>query len=406
MAMLDAILIIILVFFCLLVLTRGHLLAPRPAGVILHCTTSSVTRLLSPTGASIHELLVARAVPNERLVRAFALTNTFVSDDPHVHEVFVNHAISLMRAAKERGWYHFQNVTTQAVEAALHNAPLRLEFDVFVQDVTLRVALVALLGVDSSVSDLGSDDIRVVTELITHLWTLSKRPDSIPEELLPRLNSRLRCLVPDRDAFPNPLDYVIAVWETLWRVVATTIAHIQDDRLALDAMADMHLHPTQAQFKVFNGSGPSVEAMVMESMRLHPPSKHITRVTASPHSWARIFPLSVQRLLQNYTDYPTRRECADIGTLLRSNIWGPDANFFDPYRHHPSRLSPDQEATKSLVFGYGRNRCIAGSWAPIAAGVIAAAMLDHIQNEKDHRLVTGPKIGGRDGWTGWSIVTK
>jgi hypothetical protein len=405
MAMFDAILIIILLFFCLLVFTRGQLLILHPDGVIPHCTTSSIIQLLSPQGASIHELLTARAIPNERLVRAFALTNTFVSDDTRVHDVFVNHTILLMRAAKERGWHHFQNITIQAVEAALQSAPPCLEFDVFVQDVTLRVALVALLGVDSSVSDLASDDIRVVTELITRLWTLSKRPDPIPKDLLPRLNSRLRCLVPDRRSFPNPLDYVIPVWETLWRVVATTIAHIQNDRQALDVMADLHLHPTQAQFKVFNGSGLSVEAIVMESMRLHPPSKHITRVTVSPHSWARILPISAQRLLQKYTDYHTRCECADVGTLLRSNIWGPDANVFDPYRHHPSRIGPDQEATKLLVFGYGRNRCIAGSWAPTAAGVIVAAVLDRIEN-KDHRLVPGPKIGGRDGWNGWSIVTE
>ena len=99
-------------------------------------------------------------------------------------------------------------------------------------------------------------------------------------------------------------------------------------------------------------------------------------------------------------------ECADIGTLLRSNVWGPDANNYDPSRHHSSRLNPEQEATRSLVFGYGRNRCIAGSWAPMAAGVIVGAVFDRIQCRKDCELVAGPRIGGRDGWNGWLIAAR
>ena len=69
----------------------------------------------------------------------------------------------------------------------------------------MRVALVALLRVDSCVSDFTSDDIRVVTELITHLWSLSKKSEPIPEELLPRLNYHLRCLVP-----PFPILLIIS----------------------------------------------------------------------------------------------------------------------------------------------------------------------------------------------------
>lgn len=361
-------------------------------------------RLLNPPAASNRQLLMERAIPNERLIRAFSLTNAFVSGDSHVHNAFVGHANSLLRSAKERGWSHFQDIAIQAVEAAVHDAPHHINFDVFVQDVTLRVALVALLRADSSVSDFASDDIRVVTERITRLWSQSKKPDLIPKDLLPQLNYHLRRLVPDTEAFPNPLDYVIPIWETLWRVVATTIAHAQSDPLSLAAFADIHVLPTQEQFKMFNGSTPSAEAIIMENMRLHPPSKHITRVNISSKLLDRLLPHSAQRSLYRHIGYPMRRECADIGTLLRSSVWGPDANDFDPLRHHPSRIHPDQEATRSLVFGYGRNRCIAGSWAPMAAGMIVAAALDRIQSKKDCELIPGPQIGGRDGWNGWSIV--
>lgn len=393
--------IAVLCFLCLV--TRRYLLTSQSNPAVMHCSTASIMRLLDPPGLSNGDLLAARALPNERLIRAFALTNAFVSCETRVHTAFVGNAKALLRAARERGWSHFQNITIQAVEAALHAPSHHLDFDVFVQDVTLRVALVGLLRVEGSVSELASDDIRVVTELITHLWSLSKKPDLIPEDLLPRLNHHLRRLLPDTEAFENPLDYVIPIWETLWRVVATAIAHSHDNQSALDAFAHLHASVTQDQFKAFSGIAPSAEAIIMETMRLHPPSKHITRFTLSSSPLARLLPGSTQRFLSRHIGYPMKRECADIGTLLRSNIWGSDANTFDPSRHHPSRLLPEQEATKLLVFGYGRNRCIAGSWAPMAAGVITAAVLDR---KEDYKFVIGRQIGGREGWNGWLIVSQ
>ena len=142
--------------------------------VTIHNTPSSIRKLLDPPSAKLADLLAARATPNERLIRVFSLTNTFVSPDPIVHNTFIARASSILRAAKRRGWHHFQQVIVDAVEASLPHDAAGRDFDSFIQDITLRVALVGLLEVNTSVTDFQAADINAVTMLITLLWSLSK----------------------------------------------------------------------------------------------------------------------------------------------------------------------------------------------------------------------------------------
>lgn len=385
--------------FVILALYRARL-----SKTITYCSPTSIIRLFKPPEATPHDLLVARATPNERLIRAFALTNTFVSSDSNIHTSFVGHAKHLLRAAEKRGWSNFQQVAVRAVDAALPTSSLS-NFDVFVQDVTLRVALVGLLDVDVDVAELDPGDIQVVAALITELWALSKKPEPIPEHLLPSLNHHLRRLMTDTDTYPNPLDYVIPVWETLWRVVATTLAHVHHDRLSLDIFGDLQSCPTVPQFRLFKDqSRPSAEAIVSEAMRLYPPSKHIVRA-AFVNNFRSVLPSSLQHLAPESFGY-VLRECADIGTALRSNIWGTDAAEFKPLRHHAPNFSLDQGNTMAFVFGYGRHRCVAASWAPMAAAIITGAILDRVQGGSNHEVIAGPRIGGREGWEGWYVARR
>ncbi|RDB19485.1 hypothetical protein Hypma_013629 [Hypsizygus marmoreus] len=383
--------------------------------ITIRCTTSSIHNMISPPGATPHDLLISRAIPNARLIRAFALTNTFVSPDPHIHTAFVGHANALLRAATHRGWTHFQHLAVDAVDVALRgDASCTRDFDAFVQDVTLRIALIGLLGVDAAVGELGMEDISVVGSLITKLWSLSKKPEPIPPKLLSKLNEHLRRLMPDEETYPNPLDYVIPVWETLWRVVATAIAYARqkDQEAARKAFAELHRVPTMTEFRraFFSDNGPeqrlSVEAFITETMRLHPPSKHIARAT--PFSFPFPFPVTFLPTYFQQHFVTTRRECADIETVLRApDIWGQgSAADFDPMRFHPSRLEPEQERLRTLPFGCGRYRCVATAWAPMAAAVVAAAVLDRVREGEGWRIVCGPgeAVGGREGWRGWRVV--
>ncbi|KAF9460872.1 hypothetical protein BDZ94DRAFT_1283697 [Collybia nuda] len=385
--------------------TSGPLLFRKYCGeTVTYCSTDSIIHLFKPPNATPHDLLVSRAIPNARLIRAFALTNTFVSPEQDIHASFVGHAKHLLRAAEKRGWPHFQQVAMQAVDAALPASSLS-NFDVFVQDVALRVTLVGLLDVDVDVAELDPGDIQVVAALITQLWALSKKPEPIPVHLLPSLNRHLRRLMTDKDTYPNPLDYVIPVWETLWRVVATTIAHTHRDHILLETFGDLHDHPTLSQFRLFKDqSHPSVEAVISEAMRLHPPSKHIVRATFAK-AFSSVLPSCFQRFVPDSSGY-VLRECADIGTVLRSSIWGTDAGEFNPSRHHVSNFSEDQTSAMAFVFGYGRHRCVAASWAPMAAAIIVGAIMDRVQDGSDYQVVAGPQIGGREGWLGWSVARR
>ncbi|KAG5650937.1 hypothetical protein H0H81_010492 [Sphagnurus paluster] len=361
-----------------------------------------------PPRCSNQDLLAARAIPNTRLVRAFNLTNTFVSDSAETHTIFVGKAISLIKAALEDGWPHLQKVAMDAVDAALHDAgEPEVEFDSFIQDATMRFALVGLLRVGSNAHEFNSRDIRVVAKHITRLWYLSKRSDPIPDHLLTELNAHLRQLIPDEETYPNPLDYLIPVWETTWRVVATTVAYAHRHEYGA-IFADLHSLPTINQFRARDHAEPSVEDVVTECMRLHPPSKRIMRsypMRSFPGS--SFVPLFFLKFFMHSFNPILRRECADIGAVLTSkDIWGAQMDIFDPRRWHPERVTEDQTSIKALAFGHGRYKCVASNWAPMAVGILCAALLDRLGRDGDYELVSGQRIGTRDGWDDWKISSK
>jgi len=408
MIQLYAFSILAILAFLLKVVSRSYLRFSSTPTIITHRDISSIFYLLSPPDTSPRSLLASRASPNVRLIRAFALTNTFVSADIDVHSTFVGHANALLRAATQRSWPYFQHMAIGAVEAVLREKT-QLEFDALVQDVTLRVVLVGLLDVGKGVGEFDPTDIRVVASHITRLWRLSKSSDHIPSHLLPQLNHHLRRLIPDEETYPNPLDYVIPVWETLWRVVATTVAFAWTEDFT-DIFAELHKQPTVDCFRACTDDRPSTEAFVTEAMRLYPPSKRIARSVSRINAFASFFQwFTGKHISPSFSSLMSslHKECADIESVLHdSDIWGPDALQFDPTRFHPTRLQPRQEKIKMLPFGCGRYRCIAASWAPMAAGVISAAILDRIGAEKEYYLVAGETTGGREGWEGWRILDR
>ena len=415
----------------------------------------------------INTLLLERAIPNARLVRALGLTNTFVSTSPEVHHNFVRRALGMLHRAKGKGWAWVADIAKVAVasgglenqSAATHLAPQDSEehiikFDTLVQNTTLLVVLVVLLGQDegvleSSASDASPyftrSDIECVARNITLLWGLSKLPQAIPPHILEELNVALGRLTGGRpqgnecngeedededenlEGFDNPLDFVVPAWETLWRVVATMVAYAyasEDDDSAnvKEALMEFMQDPTEAQFRrASNANAASassslldpnivdVMSIVTECMRLHPPSKHISRSKARawwgfvlniiPASW-RQHPWGMSYLTRVKVD-------ADVGALLRCRkIWGADAASFVPRRHLPLKVTKEQKEAMRWVFGYGKLRCVAEKWAPMAAGVVAGAIVERMEREGMEVVKGKGGIGGRGGWEGWSVIRK
>ncbi|KAF7359091.1 hypothetical protein MSAN_01250200 [Mycena sanguinolenta] len=294
---------------------------------IVHNTHQSIRGLLDPPGLSLDTLLRSRASPNARLVRAFHLSNTFVSPDPTIHANFLRKTGSLLRAAKD-DWAGFNGVAQQAVELALSDQPT--SFDTFVRSATLYTTIVGLLDPHVDMTSLASNDVNIVTNLITDLWILSKNPAHIPEH-----------------AYPNPLDFVIPAWETLWRVVAVTLAHI-----------------TRHIFK------------------------HSLLTTFLPDLIASRIPPRIETHI------------ADIESAQRSALWEFDSS--PPEAFDAARFMREPKACELLTFGAGRLKCAAMNWAPIAAALIVGAILNRADGVA-HDIERGERVGERTGWDGWTV---
>ncbi|KAJ6620551.1 hypothetical protein B0H10DRAFT_2020802 [Mycena sp. CBHHK59/15] len=247
-------------------------------------------------------------------------------------------------------------------------------------------------------ASLASSDIGIATDLITDIWILSKKPDQIQPHLLEMLNSSLRRILPDQDKYPNPIDFVIPTWETLWRVVAVTLAHVHTDTQACRAFQDLFDNPDKAQFRAprLGGLFPSVEDHINESLRLYPPVKHISRHVFRQSLLGSFLPASLAAYIPQRFDMAV----ADIESAQRSPLWvpAPDPEIYDPARF----LRQPSQARDILAFGYGPLRCVAVHWAPMAAATIVAVILNQVDG-RDLYIVRGDRIGGRVGWDGWSV---
>ena len=349
----------------------------------VHSSVQAIRALLGPTDLPITALLRARAKPNQRLVNALGISSTFVSEDPDIHSSFTREAKTLISAVTDKGgWSRLIDVADACVDR-FSNAE-SLDYATFVQSVTFSFVLAGLLGVDIELLD--PTDVAFVTKAINDRWAQSKANNALPADVLDHINGHILKWVPDRT---NPLNFIIPAYETMWRVAATVVVYSNRDRLLRDAFASYNENPTDYQFRAFTSEGPgaqpSVEAIVSEVLRLHPPTRHITRSVDAPW-WKRPF--------------TPRIEVANIEEVQRSHLYGSNPELFNPMRFHERHDGPNRD--QLYAFGHGKLRCVAASWAPSAAAVITAKIMAKL-DDITFTLKEGPRIGKRDGWEGWSI---
>ena len=378
--------------FAFLSALLGCLVAQSKKRIVL-TNVSNIIRLLDPPGSSISELLSARARPNTRLVHAFGLQNTFVSADSGVKKQFATRARDILRR-HTRNFAAFPDdvrgvVTGSATRLRSPTHRPSIPFATFIQVVTLRVVISSLLG--GYVPEDSDEGTVFVVEAINELWTLSKKSRETPTTtLLESLNRHLRQWMPEE--YERPLDFVIPAYETMWRVVAVTVARAINDGAACAAFLAYLDSPTQEHFTRFEDTQPSLEAFISEVLRLHPPSRGLARAAPS-RLWA---PSASVTLV------------ADIEALHKDTaIWGSDAEVFDPMRFHESRLSHGQKHA-FLPFSCGPLRCVAFKEAPRFAAIVAGAVLEVVSAPLDgeYQLVCGEKFGRREGWEGWAIEVR
>ena len=352
--------------------------------------TSAITRLLSPSSFSLSSLLESRARANARFVRAFEINSTFTSPSSDVHVKFVKYMKDLVSITD---WTRVSDAATSAI--GLHVQPGSAHtFDKTVRVTVLHVVLVTFLRADPMLLEL--EKLDRITIQLNHLWTLSKSPVPIPSHLLQELNAQLRTWVPHVD---NPLEIIIPTYETMWRVVAVTIAYAHRDTHLRSTFMAFHDCPTLAQFRDNGPEGsPSAKAVIHEVLRLYPPTRRISR-----HVPRDVLPAPLAHLLRVVgatlpSPSPTSF-VADVEAAQRDPaVWGPDAHVFDPHRW--AHIPEGEWTSRLLSFGHGRLRCIASTWAPGAAAAIAAAVL---AADVDVLEGKGAITSGREGWQGWRV---
>ena len=358
---------------------------------------TEIRRFLNAPHSPLEDLLRARAIPNQRLVNAFQITSTFVSGDAKVHKTFTTSAKALIAPGHKSHTWRALAISGEATAhrflPADHSA---VDFSTLIQCVTFSVVLSTLFHTD--LDKLRYEDVVHVTNIINQRWKDSKIKDA---DAMRRDQGSLRSLlahiedwIVDQDRYPNPLNFILPAYETLWRVVAVVVAYVYRcrDNTLHDAVVAFGGDPTEERFVAFGGDGwqPSMQAIILEVLRLHPPTRHIVRASGTQLAggswWWRM--LAVPAV-----------EVADVETVHLSDDYGENTSTFDPMRFHPLRMHARPEL---FSFGHGRLKCVAAAWAPMAAAVIAATIVTQIE-EVGCTVTVGPKIGGRSGWEGWVV---
>jgi hypothetical protein len=199
-----------------------------------------------------------------------------------------------------------QDVSSNAARTILQELALAgsMDFAAVVQAIVLHAVLV-MLEADPDMIDI--EDLRVVAMGISQLWDRSKGQLTTGDAiLLVEVNKRLQSWLP-HIPFATPLDIVIPTWETMWRVVGITLAYAGCDVDMAHTFEALSEQPTKDVFmRMSSAVGYSPEMVILEVLRMYPPTRHIARQVDEPHPLESLLP---QRILATITDiFPSALE--------------------------------------------------------------------------------------------------
>ncbi|KAF8507990.1 hypothetical protein JB92DRAFT_653469 [Gautieria morchelliformis] len=368
-------------------------------------TTPESIRLLLDPPRKIEVLLRLRALPNERLIRAFGIHNsTFTSSSTNVRDKFRKNTTTRLRRLDTPGnWQTLRGVIKDIVEFYLPDHPNPGHYATYMQAITFVAVLVAFF--DHEIPSPEASQVRFVTEGINTLWNTSKTRTFDPSSpTLAQINQYLSAWIPDNPSDPfhkNPLELILPAYETLWRLVAHTFTYVEGSPMHTRTFVDFFDDPIAAQFmKPGTSESPSVHDIVQEALRLHPPTKRIKRGQDNMTSIAAWNPRRLFRAAGFTCDYIcSSTVAADIEALQRSSVWGPSPHDFDAKRH---KASTEAQKECFLPFGLGPLKCVASALAPRLAGMIIAG----VASRDDIELTRSQTQGGREGWEGWMICRR
>ncbi|KAI4101074.1 MAG: hypothetical protein LQ339_005197 [Xanthoria mediterranea] len=313
---------------------------------------------------------VSRAIPNQRLVRAFQIDNGFTTSDAVYGRQFKRKAVWTIRqvtSTARGGWNQIATVAREIATTYFRKSMSddRADLDLIVQVVTLKTVLSMFFELDATTyTDATAFEIA---QMINLLWMQSKSTTGHQSADFSSLKSLLQGIGLDwTDSKENPLNILLPAYETLWRVVARCLIEVVF-RPSADAdwrplLETFIANPTTGTFsKIAPGeTNVSVEFLVNEALRLYPPTRRIYRHV-------------------HFHDDKQMPEllAADIEASHRQlHIWGDDS-----HRYRPARwIAADQKMRDAFMpFGGGDWICPASSgFGAMMIGVLVATFAEII----------------------------
>lgn len=368
-------------------------------------------------------LLQSRATPNQRLRAVFGIENAFTSTDAVVAENFVREArrrinlepaewsnLSHVLVDTVRQWI-FPGFDTGVLRGRSRNSTLsshrgtprsgRINITSLVQALTLKAILTTVCKAEAQDRP---DDLAILqlAQQINRGWIQSKKrtetgrdgTDMLNFEQNGPLQASLRAVFfQPGQGRTNPLNFVLPSFETMWRVVFRALLETNfqsgcEHPEWAEAMIAFCREATKAQFEKRPSSTttttttaaieregqsptetPSAKDIVVETLRLYPPTRRIYR----SYHWGA-GPASD-------TSVPSHDFATQYGTIaadieachLRSDIWGSSAARFDPARW--MNVTPEQNHS-FMSFGGQPCECPAKAvFGPRMVGILVGALL-------------------------------
>ena len=173
---------------------------------------------------------VSRAIPNQRLVRAFQIDNGFTTSDAVYGRQFRRQAVQAIRqvtSTNRGGWNQIATVTREIATTYFRGSMSddRADLDLIVQVVTMKAVLSMFFEVDATTyTDAAAFEIA---RRINLLWMQSKSTTGHQSADFSSLKSLLQGVGLDwTDSKDNPLNILLPAYETLWRVVARCLIEV------------------------------------------------------------------------------------------------------------------------------------------------------------------------------------
>ncbi|KAJ5629542.1 hypothetical protein N7528_003199 [Penicillium herquei] len=379
-------------------------------------------------GSNCNQLsfLQSRAIPNEGLRSIFGIENAFTSHDPELVNAFVYDARRRIKLKPEE-WSALTPMlvdaarnmivgsTTEGMDglpgAALSNqSGVHANITSLVQVVTLKAILATVLKNEAKgcPSDL---DILKLADQINKGWIRSRNSSKDGTDMLnfehnEAIKTSLKAVFPHQaEDGSNPLNILLPSFETMWRVVLRLLLELKfrtsrENPEWAKVMISFCWNVNKEEFESRSGlrattttaskavivrntesspeKTPSAKDIVLEALRVYPPTRRIYRAYAWGDSQASHGPETVD-IDDLPSKLPFRTVAADIEAChLRTDTWGSDAASFVPTRWMTTTRAQIHDF---MPFGHGICECPAKAvFGPRMIGILVGALLSALDD--------------------------